>query len=69
LSDRIDEARANGWFGEVQGLQISLDAARPKLVSLDRTKSSWRTRKATAPGWGGGMDGGRAAFAARGLGV
>jgi integrase len=40
LSDRIDEARANGWFGEVQGLQISLDAARAKLVSLDRTSRS-----------------------------
>jgi hypothetical protein len=40
LNDRIDEARANGWFGEVQGLQISLDAARAKLVSLDRTSRS-----------------------------
>jgi vacuolar-type H+-ATPase catalytic subunit A/Vma1 len=40
LSDRIDEAPANGWFGEVQGLQISLDAARAKLVSLDRTSRS-----------------------------
>ncbi len=37
LADRIDEARANGWLGEVQGLQISLDAARAKLLSLDRT--------------------------------
>jgi len=40
LTDRIDEARANGWLGEVQGLQISLDAARAKLVSLDRTSRS-----------------------------
>jgi hypothetical protein len=40
LTDRIDEARANGWLGEVQGLQISLDAARAKLVSLDRTNRS-----------------------------
>jgi hypothetical protein len=32
--------RANGWLGEVQGLQISLDAARAKLVSLDRTSRS-----------------------------
>ncbi|MDX2388837.1 site-specific integrase [Streptomyces sp. DK15] len=36
LSDRIDEARANGWLGEVQGLQVSLEAARTKLASLDR---------------------------------
>lgn len=40
LTDRIDEARANGWLGEVQGLQISLDAARAKLVSLDRARRS-----------------------------
>jgi hypothetical protein len=40
LNDRIDEARANGWFDEVQGLQINLDAARAKLVSLDRTSRS-----------------------------
>jgi hypothetical protein len=31
LADRVDEARANGWLGEVQGLQISLEAARTKL--------------------------------------
>jgi hypothetical protein len=36
LGDRIDEARANGWLGEVQGLQVSLDAARKKLASLNR---------------------------------
>jgi len=38
LGDRIAEARQNGWLGEVEGLQISLDAARAKLVSLDRAK-------------------------------
>jgi hypothetical protein len=26
LTDRIAEARTNGWLGEVQGLQISLNA-------------------------------------------
>jgi len=36
LSDRISEARINGWLGEVQGLQTSSDAAKRKLVSLDR---------------------------------
>jgi integrase len=36
LSDRIAEARHNGWLGEVQGLTTSLDAAKKKLVSLDR---------------------------------
>lgn len=38
LGDRITEARMNGWLGEVEGLQISLDAARAKLVALDRAK-------------------------------
>ncbi|MEW2128774.1 tyrosine-type recombinase/integrase [Streptomyces sp. NPDC007259] len=36
LGDRIEEARVNGWLGEVQGLQISLEAARNKHTSLDR---------------------------------
>jgi hypothetical protein len=40
LTDRIDEGRANGWFGEVQGLQISHEAARAKLVGLDRASRS-----------------------------
>ncbi|TQE24304.1 site-specific integrase [Streptomyces ipomoeae] len=44
LSDRIDEARMNGWLGEVQGLQVSLSKAREKLVGLDR--SIGRTRSA-----------------------
>jgi hypothetical protein len=37
LDERITEARHNGWLGEVQGLRTSLDAARKKLVALDRT--------------------------------
>jgi hypothetical protein len=32
----ITEARANGWLGEVQGLQVSLNEATRKLVALDR---------------------------------
>ena len=36
LGERIGEARANGWLGEVQGLQTSLDAAVVKLAALDR---------------------------------
>jgi hypothetical protein len=37
LDERITEARHNGWLGEVQGLRTSIDAARKKLVALDRT--------------------------------
>ena len=37
LADRIAEARINGWLGEVEGLQVSLTAARAKLATLGRT--------------------------------
>jgi hypothetical protein len=37
LADRISEARINGWLGEVEGLQVSLTAARAKVAALDRT--------------------------------
>ncbi|WP_222123597.1 site-specific integrase [Cellulosimicrobium sp. TH-20] len=38
LRDRMDEARMNAWHGEIQGLQISLQAAAGKLAALDRTQ-------------------------------
>lgn len=38
LRDRIQEAHVNGWLGEVQGLQTSLDAGTTKLVALDRMR-------------------------------
>lgn len=34
----------NGWLGEVQGLQVSLDAARHKLASVDRALTNTRGR-------------------------
>jgi site-specific recombinase XerD len=45
LNDRIVEAKLNGWFGEVAGLNESLQAAARKLVSLDRM----RDRQPTGP--------------------
>ncbi|MFJ9846981.1 hypothetical protein ACIRYZ_42435, partial [Kitasatospora sp. NPDC101155] len=42
LRERIREARANGWLGEVEGLQVSLDAATAKLTSLNRTRADGR---------------------------
>ena len=36
LLARIDEARREGWLGEVEGLQISLTGARAKLAQLDQ---------------------------------
>ncbi|WP_259120258.1 site-specific integrase [Rhodococcus erythropolis] len=38
LRDRIDEARSNGWTGEVEGLTVSLNAAAAKIVSLERMR-------------------------------
>ena len=29
----------NGWLGEVQGLQVSLDAAANKLANLERMRN------------------------------
>ena len=37
LHERIAEARMNGWLGEVQGLEVSLKAAKRKPASLDRS--------------------------------
>jgi hypothetical protein len=40
LADRITEAQHQGWAGEVDGLQASLDAARLKLVQMQRTATN-----------------------------
>jgi len=39
LVSRIDEACREGWLGEVEGLKISLAAARGKLAQLDELTS------------------------------
>ena len=36
LIARIAEARQRGWLGEVEGLQVSLHAARQKLEQVDQ---------------------------------
>ncbi|WP_326782794.1 site-specific integrase [Streptomyces sp. NBC_00151] len=36
LLARIDEARREGWLGEVEGLQVSLAGANDKLDQIDR---------------------------------
>jgi integrase len=43
LTERISEARINGWLGEVHGLQVSLTKAKEKLASLDRSTDRTRT--------------------------
>ncbi|WP_405685291.1 hypothetical protein [Streptomyces sp. NBC_00057] len=42
LRERIREARANGRLGEVEGLQVSFDAAMAKLNSLKNTPADGR---------------------------
>ncbi|MBF6094965.1 site-specific integrase [Nocardia cyriacigeorgica] len=48
LTDRITEARMNKWLGEVEGLKVSLEAAKRKLSALDR--SIERAHAAAIPG-------------------
>ncbi len=39
LTDRIAEAKINGWLGEVQGLNTSLQAAQDKLAGLNKSST------------------------------
>jgi hypothetical protein len=39
LHERIREATERGWLGEIEGLQVSLDAARQKMEQLRRTRT------------------------------
>ena len=46
LTERIAEAKLNGWHGEVAGLQISLQAAQAKLCNPRKTTGPrWRPRR------------------------
>lgn len=49
LSERIAEARTNGWLGEVQGLQVSLTKAKEKHVALDRSLERSRSTGCGGP--------------------
>jgi hypothetical protein len=43
LRVRIAEAHENGWAGEVEGLQVSLDAAKAKMAGLARAERARQT--------------------------
>jgi len=45
LTERVAGAQANGWLGEVQGLQVSLAKAKGKLASLDRARDRSSSRQ------------------------
>ncbi|WP_086711330.1 hypothetical protein [Streptomyces antimycoticus] len=40
LLDRIAEAEQEGWLGEIEGLQVSLDGAQSKISQIDTTGQS-----------------------------
>jgi hypothetical protein len=40
LTERLAEATENGWLGDVDGLQVSLDAARQKMLQMRRTATN-----------------------------
>lgn len=40
LTERITEATEHGWLGDVNGLQVSIDAARHKLTQMRRTATN-----------------------------
>jgi len=39
LNDRLREAVERGWIGEVDGLQVSLDAAKQKLTQMRKIRA------------------------------
>jgi hypothetical protein len=40
LDERLTEARARGWFGEIEGLEASLAGAEQKLAAMRRTPNT-----------------------------
>jgi hypothetical protein len=49
LLDRIAEAHIEGWLGEVDGLNVSLTAARSKLAQLDARRRTVHIGMPSAP--------------------
>lgn len=52
LIARIAEARQQGWLGEVEGLQVSLHAARHKLEQVDQIADDRRSVPLGLPSFG-----------------
>ncbi|MFI7236059.1 hypothetical protein [Streptomyces cyaneofuscatus] len=44
LTDRFEEAKLNGWLGEAEGLQVSLQAASKKLIAMDQAHAQKAAR-------------------------
>ncbi|WP_328322969.1 MULTISPECIES: hypothetical protein [unclassified Streptomyces] len=43
LLDRLQEAKEQGWLGEVEGLEINLAGTEEKLAQLDEQASAAQT--------------------------
>jgi hypothetical protein len=39
LQARLDEAHAQGWLGEIEGIQVSLEGARQKLNQMKEAQA------------------------------
>jgi integrase len=51
LTDRISEAEREGWLGEVDGLRVSLAAARQKITQIDELTAPRTTTDLGIPGF------------------
>lgn len=49
LTACIDEARREGWLGEMEGLEISLAGAQDKLAQISRRQSTTTTSESQQP--------------------
>jgi integrase len=49
LNDRLREAQDRGWFGEIDGLRISLDAANQKLAQMRKIRAQSKTVQLPVP--------------------
>jgi hypothetical protein len=49
LLDRIAEAEREGWFGEVEGLRVSLAGAQAKLTQIDHRPGQTATALTLGP--------------------
>jgi hypothetical protein len=49
LNDRLREAQDRGWLGEIDGLKISLDAARQKVAQMRKIRTQSKTVNLPTP--------------------
>jgi hypothetical protein len=50
LADRLDEAKEQGWLGEVAAIETTLAAAEQKLVAMQSAATQQTTTSLGMPG-------------------